>query len=101
MRRVAWAVAARVAEAALVVLALATLVFLALRLLPGDPAALVLGDQASAAERAALNGRLHLDEPMWMQYARFLRGLVTLDLGDSVRRPGTSAVAREIGRAHV
>jgi peptide/nickel transport system permease protein len=94
MRGVAAAVAARVAEAALVVLALATLVFLALRVLPGDPAALVLGDQASAAERAVLNGKLHLDEPMWLQYARFLRGLATLDLGESVRRPGTSAVAR-------
>ncbi|HSO31291.1 MAG TPA: ABC transporter permease [Labilithrix sp.] len=94
MRRVASAVASRIAEAALVVLALATLVFLALRVLPGDPAALLLGDQASAAERAVLNAKLHLDEPMWLQYARFLRGLLTLDLGDSVRRPGTSAVAR-------
>lgn len=96
MRRVVWALAARVAEAALVVLALATLVFLALRVLPGDPAALVLGDQASAAERAALNAKLHLDESMGLQYARFLKGLVTFDLGESVRRPGTSAVARVI-----
>ncbi len=94
MRRVASALAARIAEAALVVLALATLVFLALRVLPGDPAALVLGDQASAAERAALNAKLHLDESMGLQYARFLKGLVTLDLGESVRRPGTSAVTR-------
>jgi ABC-type dipeptide/oligopeptide/nickel transport system permease component len=86
--------AARLAEAALVVLTLATLVFLALRILPGDPAALVLGDQASAAERAALQAKLHLDEPMWLQYARFLRGLATLDLGESVRRPGTAAVGR-------
>ncbi len=86
--------ASGIAEAALVILTLATLVFLALRILPGDPAALVLGDQASAAERAALNARLHLDEPMWLQYARFLRGLVSFDLGDSVRRPGVSAVAR-------
>lgn len=94
MRRVAGAALGRLAEAALVVLALATLVFLALRLLPGDPAALVLGDQASLAERAALRAALHLDEPLWMQYARFLRGLVTLDLGESVRRPGTSAALR-------
>ena len=67
-------VAGRAAEAALVVLTLATLVFLALRILPGDPAALVLGDQASEAQRAELNAKLHLDEPMWMQYARFLFG---------------------------
>jgi peptide/nickel transport system permease protein len=89
----------RLAEAALVVLALATLVFLSLRILPGDPAALVLGDQASEAERAVVRGKLHLDEPMWLQYARFLRGLVTLDLGESLRRPGTAAVDRVLDAA--
>jgi peptide/nickel transport system permease protein len=93
------AVLGRIAEAALVVLTLATLVFLALRILPGDPAALVLGDQSSEEERAVLRGKLHLDEPMWLQYARFVRGLVTLDLGDSVRRPGSGAVARVIDAA--
>jgi ABC-type dipeptide/oligopeptide/nickel transport system permease component len=86
------AIAARAIEALVVVLALATLVFLALRILPGDPAALVLGDQASEPERAALRARLHLDEPLWLQYARFVRGLATFDLGESVRRPGTRAV---------
>lgn len=96
MRRVVGAVAARALEAALVVLALATLVFLALRILPGDPAALVLGDQASEIERAALRAKLHLDEPMFVQYARFIRGLVTLDLGESVRRPGVGATARVV-----
>ncbi|MDF2698198.1 MAG: Dipeptide transport system permease protein DppB, partial [Labilithrix sp.] len=99
MRRVAGAVLGRIAEAALVVLALATLVFLALRLLPGDPAALVLGDQASEAERALLRAKLHLDEPMWMQYARFVRGLFTFDLGESIRRPGTSAASRVLDAA--
>ena len=84
----------RIAEAGAVVLALATLVFLALRILPGDPAALILGDQASELERAQLRARLHLDEPMIVQYARFLKGLVTLDLGESVRRPGVAAMAR-------
>lgn len=99
MRRWAGALAARVFDAALVVLALATLVFLALRLLPGDPAALVLGDQASEAERAALRAKLHLDEPMCVQYARFVFGLARLDLGESIRRPGTSAVARVLEAA--
>jgi peptide/nickel transport system permease protein len=92
MRR-SLAALARVAEAAFVVLALATLVFLALRLLPGDPAALVLGDQASEAERAALRARLGLDQPMALQYGAFLSGLVRLDLGDSIRRPGTHALS--------
>jgi peptide/nickel transport system permease protein len=84
----------RAVEALLVVLALASLVFFALRLLPGDPARLVLGDDASAAELARVRATLHLDESLLAQYCRFLRGLATLDLGDSFRRPGTAAMGR-------
>jgi peptide/nickel transport system permease protein len=91
---------ARAIEAALVVLALASLVFFALRLLPGDPARLVLGDAASEVELARVRAALHLDEPLPEQYARFVRGLLTLDLGDSLRRPGTHAMAR-VGEALV
>ncbi|HEX3772510.1 MAG TPA: ABC transporter permease [Polyangiaceae bacterium] len=94
LARVARALAARAIEAAAVVVVLASLVFFALRLLPGDPARLVLGDAASPAELARVRAVLHLDEPLAAQYARFLRGLVTLDLGDSLRRPGTPAMAR-------
>ncbi len=81
-------------DTALVVFALASLVFFALRLLPGDPAALVLGDQASETERAKLRAVLHLDESLPVQYAHFGRGLATLDLGESIRRPGVSALRR-------
>jgi len=87
-------VGGRVAQSAAVVLALASLVFLALRVLPGDPARLVLGDMAGPVELARVRASLHLDEPLLAQYARFLRGLSRLDLGDSLRRPGTSAMAR-------
>jgi peptide/nickel transport system permease protein len=83
-----------VIEAWLVLLVLASLVFFALRLLPGDPAILILGDSASPAELATLRARLHLDEPLLTQYARFLAGIHTLDLGDSLRRPGVKAVQR-------
>ncbi|MDB4997702.1 MAG: Dipeptide transport system permease protein DppB [Myxococcaceae bacterium] len=86
----------RGAEAALVLVVLATLVFFALRLLPGDPAALILGDQASAADLAALRARLHFDDPLHVQYAHFLRALPTLDFGDSLRRPGVSSGARVV-----
>jgi peptide/nickel transport system permease protein len=96
--RIARAIGGRLVEAALVLVVLASLVFLAMRLLPGDPAALVLGDQSGEAERAALRARLGLDQPMWLQYAHFLRGLATLDLGESLRRPGVRAMAR-VGEA--
>jgi peptide/nickel transport system permease protein len=94
--RVARVLASRVFESLLVVLVLASLVFFALRLLPGDAAELVLGDEASEADLARVRTALHLDEPMTTQYARFLRDLSTLDLGDSFRRPGTRAMARVI-----
>jgi len=93
-RRVWRVVGGRVVESLAVVVALASLVFLALRVLPGDPARLVLGDAAGEADLARVRATLHLDEPLLVQYARFLRGLARLDLGDSLRRPGTSATAR-------
>ncbi|MDP8999859.1 MAG: ABC transporter permease [Myxococcota bacterium] len=79
-------------ESLLVVFVLASLVFFALRILPGDPAALVLGDDASEVELARVRAVLHLDEALPVQYGRFLRGLSTFDLGDSFRRPGTNAM---------
>ena len=70
--------ASRVGFALLTVWLLSTSVFLSLRLLPGDPAALVLGDLASAEDRAALRARLHLDESLPRQYARFAAGVAAL-----------------------
>jgi peptide/nickel transport system permease protein len=98
LRRVWRVVASRVIESVAVVGALASLVFVALRVLPGDPARLVLGDAAGAADLARVRAALHLDEPLLVQYLRFLRGLSRLDLGDSLRRPGTNAMAR-VGEA--
>jgi len=87
-------VAAGAAELVVVTLALATAVFALLRVVPGDPTLVILGDQASGEERHALRAMLHLDESIQMQYAIFLRGLVTFDFGHSLRRPGVSAAAR-------
>jgi peptide/nickel transport system permease protein len=88
---------ARGLESLAVMVVLASAVFFALRWLPGDPARLVLGDEASEPELARVRALLHLNEPIVVQYARFLRGLLTLDLGDSLRRPGTRAMARVAG----
>ena len=65
------------------------LVFLLLRLSPGDPAGMMLGDQATADQIQALRQELGLDQPIWMQFILWLKGIVTLDLGDSIffRRP--------------
>ncbi len=100
LQRAALGLLGRGLGALVVLLALASLVFLALRLLPGDMTSLILGEQAGEEERAALRARLGLDQPLALQYAHFVWGLLRLDLGDSLARPGTSAfseVARALG----
>ena len=86
-------IAAATLAALAVLMVFATLVFLALRLLPGDPTALILGDEATAAERARLAQKLGFDAPLPLQYGRFLLGLLRLDLGASLAHPSRSAFA--------
>lgn len=61
-----------------------TLVFVLVRILPGDPAMVILGDQASAANIEALRERLGLDQPLLMQYGTFLIEALQGDLGNSM-----------------
>ncbi len=63
----------------------ATLVFVVMRLLPGDPAALMLSEAGGSAEAiAALRVDLGLDDPLVVQYGRYLLDLVQGDLGTSL-----------------
>jgi peptide/nickel transport system permease protein len=89
--RVAGRVAQALGSGLATVLGVATAVFFAFRLLPGDPAALVLGDEAGEAERAALRHALHLDESLGRQYLRFLGELLHGRAGASLRHAGTDA----------
>ncbi|MBV9491978.1 MAG: ABC transporter permease [Verrucomicrobia bacterium] len=60
------------------------LVFLLLRLAPGDPAAQILGDQATPEQISALRHQLGLDQPLLIQFVIWLKGVLTLQLGDSL-----------------
>lgn len=73
-----------------------TLVFLIVRILPGDPALVILGDQASPASITALRERLGLDQPLLVQYAQFLLQVMQGDLGNSMvtGRPVTQEILR-------
>jgi glutathione transport system permease protein len=64
--------------------AVLTIIFLIVRILPGDPAQVILGDQADAATVAALRTRLGLDQPLLVQYATFLGGALRGDWGVSL-----------------
>jgi peptide/nickel transport system permease protein len=58
-------------------------VFLVLEVLPGDPAAMMLGINAREDTLAALRAELGLDRPAWLRYLLWLLGLVRGDFGTS------------------
>jgi peptide/nickel transport system permease protein len=74
----------RLGFAVVTLFAVLTLVFFLVRVVPGDPAQVVLGDQASADAIAALRTRLGLDAPLITQYGRFLLGALQGDWGVSL-----------------
>lgn len=76
-------------------LAVLTLVFVIVRIVPGDPALVILGDQATPESVAALHLRLGLDRPLWEQYVTFLTDALTGDFGRSLvtGRPVLAEVA--------
>lgn len=78
------AVLLRVGLALSVALGVATLVFLLLHLAPGDPVEAMLGESASVADRAGLRRALGLDEPLPVQWGRYVGGLLRGDLGHSL-----------------
>lgn len=78
----------RFAQAVPITLAVATLVFSLIHLIPGDPAEVMLGDGARAADIQALRERLGLDRPLFAQYQHFLGGLLRGDLGTSSTTSG-------------
>jgi oligopeptide transport system permease protein len=60
------------------------LIYAMVFLLPGDPIAALGGDRpVSPALAAQLRAQYHLDEPFWLQYLKYLRGLTQGDLGRS------------------
>lgn len=69
-----------------VMLGVSILTFSLLHLLPGDPVLVMLGDSGDPPERIAeLRAQLGLDDPLVVQYARFLGNVVRGDLGRSIR----------------
>jgi peptide/nickel transport system permease protein len=77
--------AQRLAGAVLVVFGVITIVFLLIHLIPGDPVEVMLGEAASATDRAALRAAMGLDQPVMVQFAHYLHGLLRFDLGTSLQ----------------
>jgi peptide/nickel transport system permease protein len=62
----------------------ALFVFLMLRLAPGDPAAVIAGDYATADDIARIRTQLGLDEPILVQFLAWIGQLLRGDLGISI-----------------
>jgi peptide/nickel transport system permease protein len=77
----------------------AVVVFLLIHLTPGDPAAVILGPEASAAQVDALRAQLGLNDPLYVQFFRWLGGVLQGDLGESlfIRQPVTTVLADALG----
>lgn len=66
-------------------LGITVLVFLMIHLIPGDPAVLMAGLESSPEVVARLRSELGLDQPLYMQFWRFLSHALQGDLGTSLR----------------
>ncbi len=76
-------IAKRLVAFVLTLLAASLVVFTVMQVLPGDPAAIILGTGARPDTLAALRHQMGLDQPLVVQYLGWLGGLLTGDLGTS------------------
>jgi peptide/nickel transport system permease protein len=79
-------VARRLATTVPALLGVMLVALLLLELMPGDPARIRAGDNATPEGVAAIRSDLRLDEPVWERFAHYVGGVVRGDLG---RSPGS------------
>ena len=88
----------RLPLALLVIVAGSVAAFLVPRLAPGDPAAAIVGQNASEEVYLAVREQLGLDLPLWQQYLNWINGLLHGDLGVSFTtgRPAAELISDRI-----
>ena len=73
----------RLFESALILLGITFVTFILLYLLPADPARQIAGRSATAETVASIRDQLGLNDPLFVQYWRYLTGLFQGDMGRS------------------
>ncbi|KIQ14327.1 ABC transporter permease [Rhodococcus sp. MEB064] len=91
-----WYIGRRVLQMIPVFIGATLLIYAMLFLLPGDPIAALGGDKPlTPAVQAALRARYHLDDPFYLQYLQYIKGIFTLDFGTSFSgRPVSEVMAQ-------
>jgi peptide/nickel transport system permease protein len=74
----------RLIQASIVIFLVTIISFLLLQMVPGDPVIQILGARATEAQQAVLRHELGLDQPLIMQYIRWIGGIFQGDLGKSI-----------------
>ncbi len=89
----------RVLQLVPVLIVVSLALFLLLRVLPGDPTVAVLGEEATAQQRAQLRTELGLDRPVLSQYLSYVTDLAHGDLGTSyvTREPVAGIILDRLG----
>ncbi len=74
------------------------LIFSLQQLLPGDPAKVLAGEEQDPAVITYLQKKMHLDQPLPVRYVYWLGGVLTGDLGESLRmqKPVTALIAEKL-----
>jgi len=79
-------IASRLLQIVPTLILIGVVMFVLVRLLPGDPAAALLGDRATPEMLTRLNAQMGFDQPIYVQFWRYLGQLLHGDLGLSVTR---------------
>lgn len=75
----------RLLEMVPTVFAMSLVIFAIVAILPGDVTLSLLGEDSTREQREVLRGQLGLNDPLYVQYFKWLAGAVTGDLGSSLR----------------
>ncbi|MCC6304629.1 MAG: ABC transporter permease [Rhodobacteraceae bacterium] len=91
----------RLVALAVILLCVSALVFAITQILPGNAAVMILVQNATADELRALEVQLGLDRPAWVQYGRWIGGVLAGDAGISMTssRPVLDVVLPALGRS--
>jgi len=86
-----------------VLLAMSVLIFAIVHIIPGNVAYAILGEYATKDAVAALEAKLHLNDPLPVQYWHWFRGMLRGDLGESVamQRPALPLILDALGRSAI
>ena len=81
-----------------VLLGISIVSFGMLRLIPGDPAQIMLGEHATLEDVERIRERMGLNDPVPIQYLRYLQSILKLDLGRAIQtgRPVTEEISQRL-----